>query len=133
MREIIAAAKRGWVRVKPGFMAIPLAPMHRVVQALQRGVEGRILLGEAEAHHRGHGILFVERRYRNRRDFVIGDDAPAEGLVALVEAQRRKVDGEEIRALRAKNREADALQSPGEPVAASRQILAHLKEVFRRL
>src|SRR3954471_9974381 len=123
MRAIIAPANRSWVQAKPGFMAIPLTAMHRVMQALQRGVEGRIPLREAEAHHRGHGILFVERRYRNRRDLVIGDDAPAEGLIALVKAGRRRVDGEEIRALRAQNREADALQSPGEPVTASRQIL----------
>ena len=75
----------------------------------------------------------VERRHRNRRDLVVGHDALAERLVGLVEAERRKIDGEEIGALRAKNREADALQSLGQAVAAARQILAHLMKIIRRL
>ena len=79
------------------------------------------------------GILLIERRYRNSRDLVVGHDAPAERLVGLVEAERRKVDREEIGALRAQHREADALQSLGQAVAAARQILAHLMKIIRRL
>src|ERR1700730_11601354 len=87
-----------------------LSPVHRVGQTLQRGVEGCILLGEAETHHRGHGILLVKGRHRDRRDLVIVYDTLAERLIGLVETERRKVDGEEVGALRAKHREADALQ-----------------------
>ena len=88
-----------------------LRRVHRVRQALQRGVERCVLLGETEPHHRGHRILLVERRHRDRRDLVVGDDALAERLVGLVEPERRQIDGEEIGALRLEHRKADALQS----------------------
>src|SRR5665213_1310612 len=85
--------------------------MHRVGQTLQRGIEGRVLFGETETHHRGHRIPFIERRYRDRRHLVVGDNAPAECLVGLVEAEWRKIDGQEISALRSQHGKAEAFQS----------------------
>ena len=109
------------------------AAMHRVRQALQRGIERCVLLGEAEPHHRGHRILLVEGRYRDRGDLVVVDDALAERLVGFVEPERRKIDREEIRPLRFQHGKADALQPLGQPVPAPRQILAHVVEIFSRL
>src|SRR5260370_38167627 len=83
--------------------------VHRVRQALQRGVEGCILLGEAKTHDRRHGILLIEGRDRDRRDLVVGHDALAESLVGFVKPERGKAYGEEIGALRPKDREADTL------------------------
>src|SRR6266480_1016147 len=111
-----------WGQMRPRIIGYLLSAMHRVRQALQRDIEGCILLGKTETHHRRHRILFIKGGHRDRRDLVVGDDALAERLVVLVEAERRKVHGEEIRALRAKHREADALQPPGETVAAARQF-----------
>src|SRR5258707_15083449 len=107
--------------------------VHRIGQALQRGVEGCSLLGETKTHDRRHGVLFIECRLRDRRYLVVGHDALAERLVGFAKPERGKVDREEIGALRAKNREADALQSRGEAVAAPRQLFAHLIEIIRRL
>src|ERR1700722_1321541 len=110
-----------------------LSSMHRVRQALQRGVEGCVLLGKTKAHHRRHGILFIESRHRDRRYLVIGHDALAERFVGLVEPERRKIDREEISALRFQYRKADAFQPLRETVAASRQILAHVVKIVCRL
>ena len=107
----IATTHRIRVTAPAAHLAQPLTAMHRVRQTLQRGVEGCILLGETEPHHRGHRILLVEGRHRDRRHLVVGHDALAECLVGLVEPERRKVDGEEIGALRPQHREADALQA----------------------
>src|ERR1700693_525741 len=110
-----------------------LSPVHRVGQTLQRGVEGCILLGEAETHHRGYGILLVKRRHRDRRHLVVGHDTLAERLVGLAETEGRKGESEKVEPKRAKPREADALKPRRQPVAAARQIGAHLVEIIRRL
>src|ERR1700716_511607 len=111
----------------------PLSAVHRVGQTFQRGVESGIFLGKTKTHDRRHRLLFIESRPRDSRDLVVGHDAHAERRVGLVKTQRRKVDREEVGALRPKNREADALQSLGETVAAPRQFLAHLIKIIRRL
>ena len=110
-----AAARPGHVQT--------LAAMHRVVQALQRGVERGVVLGEAEPHHRCHDILLIERRDRNRRDLVVVHDALAERLVGLVEPKRRKIDGQEVGPLGLQNGKSDALKTLRETIAAPRQKL----------
>src|SRR5476649_2195521 len=110
-----------------------LSAMHRIGKALERGVEGCILLGETKPHDRRHRVFFIERRHRYRRHLVVGHDALAEGFVGLVKTERREVDGKEIGALRPKNRETDTLQSPGETIPASRQFRPHLMKIFGRL
>src|ERR1019366_2603303 len=110
-----------------------LSTVYRVRQTLQRGVQSCILLGKTKTHDRRHRILFIECRHRDRRNLVVGHDALAERLVGLVETQRRKVDREEMGALRPKHREADILQSRSETVTAPRQLLAHLIKILRRL
>src|SRR6266487_4232566 len=95
-----------WGQMRPRIIGYLLSAMHRVRQALQRDIEGCILLGKTETHHRRHRILFIKGAHRDRRDLVVGDDALAERLVVLVEAERRKVLGEDIRALHPQPRPA---------------------------
>jgi len=68
--------------------------VHCVRQAFQRGVQRFVFLRKTEPHHRRHRILLIERRYRDRGDFIIGDDAVAEFDIGFVEPERRQVDGE---------------------------------------
>src|SRR5450755_897752 len=123
-----AIATKSWIcgRTRPDIICYLLAAVHGVRQALQRGVERLVLLGKTEPHHRRHRIRLIKGRHRDRRDLVVGHDAPAERLVGLIETEWRQIDGEKIGALRPKNGKSDALQPRGETVTAARQFLAHL-------
>src|SRR5437667_10107247 len=107
-----------------------LATVHRVRQPLQRAVEGGVLLGKTKSHDRGHRVIFVKRRNRYRRYFVVGDDAPAKRFVSFIEAKRRKVDGEEISPLGLQHRKSDVLEPGGETIPAPRQVFAHRHEII---
>ncbi len=116
-------------RKGPGYAARLSAP----AEPLQRGIERRVALGEAEAHDRADRVAGVERRDRDGGDLVLQHEPLAEGLVVLVEAERGEIDIDEISRLRVDHRKAERAQARGETVAAALEVGAHRLEIVVRL
>src|ERR1700749_4236190 len=102
-------------------------------QSLERAVNGGVGLGKTKSYDRFHRIVLIERRYRNRRYLLLDDDALAKFLIGLVETERREIDVQKIRALRLKDRKADACQAIRQTVTAACQLRAHIGEKNIRL
>ena len=108
-------ARRRHARLRAADQALRRQPRERL-QAPQRLVQRRFLLGEAEADHAHVGRLLVERRHRDRGHADVGGQLFAERQVGLVR-QRRVVDALEIRALARQQRQRRRREPGAEAVA----------------